>query len=162
MAWVERKRLAAFYLTTANLRQALKEGLLLAALAIPEAVGAARFLVGGIAWAPPGMAFMALANGFFAASLIEEPLFRGFLLGFLRRWGLGEAAAVIIQAVIFLSGHLRYAARGQWWMFAWVLAWGLILGWQASRHRTIAGTVVTHALVNTIVFMFIGGAVTSL
>lgn len=162
MAWTERKRLATFNLTAGNLRQAIREGLLLSLLAIPQGLGAAWLMIGHVAWAPPRVAIAALASGLFTAALIEEPLFRGFLLGFLRRWGLGEVAAVVVQAIVFLAGHLRYAARGQWWMFGWVLAFGLILGWQASRHRTIAGTVVTHALVNTIVFMFIGGAITSL
>ncbi|WP_322798200.1 CPBP family intramembrane glutamic endopeptidase [Thermoflexus sp.] len=104
----------------------------------------------------------ALLQGFIAAALIEEPVFRGFLIGYLRELGLNDGWSVLVQAVLFASGHLRYVGSGRQGLLMMVFVWALIWGWQRIRHGTIVGTILNHALVNATVFLFIGGAVTSL
>ncbi len=162
MVFSARDRLESFFLQSGDLRGALVEGCLLLLLALAEGVGEAYLLLGGVSFLPLEAVPVVLLNSFFTAALIEEVLFRGFLLGYLCEIGIDSNWAIVLQAAIFAGGHLRYLLGGRWWMLIIVLTWGLIFGWQVLRHKTIAGTLLVHTLSNTITFLLIGGTVHSL
>ncbi len=162
MVFTTRDRLKNFFLQSGDLQGALVEGCLLLLLALAEGVGEAYLLLRGVSFLPLTAVPIVLLNSFFMAALIEEVLFRGFLLGYLCEIGIDSSWAIVLQAFLFAGGHLRYLLEGRWWMLVIVLSWGLIFGWQVLRHKTIAGTLLVHTLSNTITFLLIGGTVHSL
>ena|SRR6266498_703786 len=82
------------------------------------------------------------------ASVSEEPLFRGFLWGYLRRSGWKEGWIWLAQAAVFMSAHLyfRDALPFEFWVV--VPLAGLILGFLAWRSRSIAPGMMAHAAYN--------------
>ena len=85
------------------------------------------------------------------AAVNEEPLFRGFLWGFLGKRGLGNAWIWMIQAGLFWLGHIGYLGQiGMHLSFWMALIMGLIFGLIAWRAQDIAPSMITHALVNGI------------
>jgi membrane protease YdiL (CAAX protease family) len=83
------------------------------------------------------------------AAVNEEPLFRGFLWGFLRKKGLRDIWIWMIQAGLFWLGHIGYLGRVDQPISFWIaLIMGLIFGLIAWRARDIAPSMITHALVN--------------
>jgi membrane protease YdiL (CAAX protease family) len=84
----------------------------------------------------------------FTAALAEEPFFRGFLWGSLRKVGIKDVWCWLIQAGLFWLGHayaLLYAPFSFWMI---VPVGGLVLGWLAWRSRSIAPSLVAHGLAN--------------
>jgi membrane protease YdiL (CAAX protease family) len=96
--------------------------------------------------ASTGLAFF-YQLGFAAAS--EEPLFRGFLWGYLRRSGWSHLWTWLAQAVLFMLAHL-YFINGLPFQF-WILvpAAALILGLFAWRSRSVAPGMLAHAAFNS-------------
>ena len=84
------------------------------------------------------------------AAVLEEPLFRGFLWGWLRKKGKSERAIWLIQSVVFFCAHLQYAAQGRWFEFGAMFAAGLIFGALAWRTRSLVPAMLAHALLNCI------------
>lgn len=84
------------------------------------------------------------------AAILEEPLFRGFGWGALRDWGLRDPAVLILQALLFAVSHIYYVkfAPISFWII--VPTVGLVLGLLAWRTRSIATTIIAHALVNAV------------
>jgi membrane protease YdiL (CAAX protease family) len=82
------------------------------------------------------------------AAVSEEPLFRGFLWGYLRRLGWSDTRSWILQAALFMLAHLYFinALHFQFWIL--VPAAGLILGLLAWRSRSIAPGMLAHAAYN--------------
>ncbi len=83
------------------------------------------------------------------AAACEEPLFRGFLWGYLRRLGWPDGRAWLLQAGLFMIAHLYFinALRLQFWLL--IPASGLLFGLFAWRSRSIAPGMLAHAAVNS-------------
>ena len=89
------------------------------------------------------------------APVNEEPLFRGFLWGYLRRLRWREGWIWVFQALLFTSAHLYFAR--QFPLMFWVLipSAGLVFGLLAWRSRSIAPGMLAHAMVNGSVYLII-------
>ena len=87
------------------------------------------------------------------APLIEEPLFRGFLWGYLRQLNWREGWIWLVQAALFTSAHLYFA--NQYPLTFWVLipAAGLLFGLLTWGSRSIAPAILAHALINGSVYV---------
>lgn len=85
------------------------------------------------------------------AGIFEEPFFRGFFWGSLRKLGLKEIWIWLMQAGFFWLGHTYYLVHGPIWSFWFIVpVGGLILGLLAWRSRSVAVSMVTHGLANGI------------
>jgi membrane protease YdiL (CAAX protease family) len=83
------------------------------------------------------------------AAIDEEPLFRGFLWGQLRKAGWREGAIWLAQAALFALGHLPFLERLPLPYFLFnFLGLGLVFGLLAWRSRSIATSMVAHAAYN--------------
>jgi hypothetical protein len=83
------------------------------------------------------------------AAVFEEPLFRGFLWGYLRKAGLRDVWIWLVQAGLFVAGHIYYLNTepfGPWLIRMLIpsLLFGLI-AWQA---RSIAASMAAHGATN--------------
>ncbi len=96
--------------------------------------------------ASTGMAFL-YQLGF--AAVAEEPLFRGFLWGYLRRLGWREAWIWLIQTLLFMLAHLYFidALHFQFWIL--IPGSALVFGLFAWRSRSIAPGMLAHAAINS-------------
>ncbi len=105
------------------------------------------------------------AAAFFA--LVEELLFRGFLLGRLASW-LGPRPANAIQASVFLVAHPRYLGMAagdaslDLWLTVGMLLLGLVAGAVALRYRNVWGAVMVHFGFDFLIFLPIAGVITTL
>ncbi len=88
------------------------------------------------------------------AGITEEPLFRGFLWGYLRKAGWRERWIWICQIVLFTLGHVYYlhTAPISFWIVVPVNA--AVLGVLAWRSRSIATTMACHAADNALGYSF--------
>lgn len=86
-----------------------------------------------------------------AAAVQEEPLFRGFLWGYLEKRGWTTLRILIVQALLFWIGHIYYLVSGDFYSF-WVLplASGLVFGWIAWKGKDIAPSMFAHGFFNSI------------
>lgn len=82
------------------------------------------------------------------AAVTEEPLFRGFLWGFLRKLNWRETWIWLFQAGLFMLGHIYYLHRAPISLWIVVPVGALVLGWLAWRSRTIAASMAAHGMVN--------------
>lgn len=97
----------------------------------------------GLASTSPVVLGLALVLVVVVTPLWEETLFRGLVYaGFLRRWG--PAGAVLGSAAVFAVFHVVPA------LWAYLLPFGLFLGWVRWHHRTIWASVAAHALNNAL------------
>ncbi len=82
------------------------------------------------------------------AAVAEEPLFRGFLWGYLRKTGWRDVWIWLFQAGLFWLGHIYYLGKSP--ISFWLLAptGGLVLGALAWRSRSIATSMAAHAVMN--------------
>ena len=89
------------------------------------------------------------------APVNEEPLFRGFLWGYLRwlRWK--EGWIWIFQAALFTSAHLYFARQYPLTFWVFIPLAGLLFGWLAWRSRSVAPGMLAHAMVNGSVYLLI-------
>jgi membrane protease YdiL (CAAX protease family) len=84
----------------------------------------------------------------FYAGGMEEPLFRGFLWGALRRAGWRDRWICLFQAGLFGLGHIYYLTGGLYWSFGFTLVAGLVFGILAWRSRSIATSMLAHGVTN--------------
>jgi membrane protease YdiL (CAAX protease family) len=89
------------------------------------------------------------------AAISEEPVFRGFLWGYLRRSGLREIWVWLAQAVLFMSAHLYFKDALPFNFWVVVPAAGLLLGLLAWRSRSIAAGMLAHAAYNAGVYVIL-------
>ncbi len=84
------------------------------------------------------------------AAVSEEPLFRGFLWGYLRKGGWSDGWICLFQAGLFMLGHIYYlnSLPISFWII--VPTGGLVLGWLAWRSRSIATSISAHATLNAL------------
>lgn len=123
----------------------------------------ARWSLGGVYWLPWNDWAPTLLANFLSAAVPEELTYRSLILGALRRWGVRPLWAVLV--VGFLFGpvhHNRYLWRGDLFILAVVTAFGLVAAWLTLRRGNVVGAVLGHAMMNFLIFLFIGGKVTSL
>ncbi len=83
------------------------------------------------------------------AAVFEEPLFRGFLWGYLRRWRWPNILIWLFQAGLFTLGHAYYLKDEAFfpWLVRMMLP-SLILGLIAWRAQSIFASMVTHGVFN--------------
>lgn len=85
---------------------------------------------------------------------MEEPLFRGFFWGYLNKYKLSDITICIIQTLLFWGGHINYIDTGlNFWIWHPITAF--LLGLIIVKTKNIAYSLGAHALVNTIVQIFI-------
>lgn len=84
----------------------------------------------------------------FYAGAMEEPLFRGFLWGALRRLGWRNGWICLFQAGIFCLGHIYYIPAKLYWSFGFTFIAALVFGFLAWRSRSIATSMAAHGFVN--------------
>ncbi len=82
------------------------------------------------------------------AAVTEEPVFRGFLWGILRKKGWRDAAILLFQAFLFLLGHAYYLRDLPLTFWISIPIGGLALGALAWRSRTITASLAAHTMVN--------------
>lgn len=95
-------------------------------------------------------AFVAIFIQLGNAATIEEPLFRGFLWGFLkeRRWK--EKWIWLFQALLFMLGHIYYLGSANYSFFLVVPLGALLLGWMAWRSGSIGTSMIVHGIGNSL------------
>jgi hypothetical protein len=83
------------------------------------------------------------------AAVWEEPLFRGFLWGYLRRWRWPNVLIWLFQAALFASGHIYYLKEEAFvpWLIRMMLP-ALLTGLIAWQARSIFASMVTHGVFN--------------
>lgn len=84
------------------------------------------------------------------AASVEEPLFRGFLWGYLRQLGWQDRWIWLVQAALFVVGHLYHLGRSDVSFWVIVPLGGLVLGWIAWRSRSVGASMTVHALGNAL------------
>lgn len=82
------------------------------------------------------------------AAVSEEPLFRGFLWGWLRRTGWQDRWILLFQAGLFMLSHIYYIERLPYSFWIVVPVGSLVFGWLAWRSRSIATSMAAHAALN--------------
>ncbi len=84
-----------------------------------------------------------------ASAVMEEPLFRGFLWGILRKAGWKDFWTWVFQAVLFDFSHIYY-----WKVFPIsilsVFLAGLFFGLLAWRSKSISTSIVAHSIINAL------------
>lgn len=88
------------------------------------------------------------------AAVSEEPLFRGFLWGFLRKRNWREVWIWLLQAALFTLSHFYYINKHpiSFWIIVPIAS--LVLGWLAWRSRTIVSSMAAHGMLNATVYSF--------
>ena len=101
---------------------------------------------------PPFPGYVALLSPFYQlgyAAVPEEPLFRGFLWGGLKRAGVKDFWILLIQAVLFLAGHIHLLNTKQALLnLSIVFLFALFAGIIAWRSRSIAASMAFHGFYN--------------
>jgi membrane protease YdiL (CAAX protease family) len=96
-----------------------------------------------------GYFFMLVLVQMTTAAVFEEPFFRGFLWGMLRRARWNDAVIWLAQAALFTLGHvyyLRTESIGPWLIRMFIPS--LLLGLVAWRAKSITASIVTHGVLN--------------
>ena len=91
-----------------------------------------------------------LSTQFINASVMEEPLFRGFFWGYLRQRGLNNLQILLVQGGLFWLAHIYYLGRVAFSFWVLIPSVGLIFGWLAWRSRSIAPSLLAHTLINAL------------
>ena len=96
---------------------------------------------------------VALSVNFFQASIFEEPLFRGFLWGYLFKLVKDEKKVLLLQMLLFWVAHIKYiGAPATFWIS--VPLSGLLLGLLVWRSRSLTTSMFAHAAMNAVVYLF--------
>ncbi len=84
-----------------------------------------------------------------SAAVFEEPLFRGFLWGYLRLAKWKNVWIWLFQAALFMLGHVYYLRAEPFvpWMVRLMIP-SLLLGLVAWGARSITASMVTHGFIN--------------
>ncbi|MHB8087364.1 MAG: CPBP family intramembrane glutamic endopeptidase [Anaerolineaceae bacterium] len=89
-------------------------------------------------------------NQISSAAIDEEPLFRGFLWGMLLKSGWKNVWIWLFQTALFVIGHLYYLNGPLLSLWLYVPIAGLVFGALVWRSKTIASSMATHALSNSL------------
>ncbi|HWI53178.1 MAG TPA: CPBP family intramembrane glutamic endopeptidase [Symbiobacteriaceae bacterium] len=85
---------------------------------------------------------------FSRAATFEEPLFRGFLWGYLKSAGWKDLWIWLLQAGLFVAGHAYYIGKANISFLLIVPVGALVMGWIAWRSRSIGSSMIVHGLGN--------------
>lgn len=91
--------------------------------------------------------FIQLGN----AAAIEEPLFRGFLWGFLKSHHWNGYFIWLFQAILFSLAHIYYFGANNFSFFVVVPFSALMFGLCAWRSRSIGTSMVVHGFYNSMI-----------
>ena len=119
----------------------------LAGGATPTGRGTADAVAGLLDVDPATVASLFIVTAILAP-ILEETVFRGFLLPSLTKW-MPVPAAVVVSAVAFAAAHL--SAKD----FPQLLAFGLLLGFSYARTRNLLTTMVMHGAWNGSVLLLL-------
>ena len=93
------------------------------------------------------------------AAAAEEPLFRGFLWGGLRRYGWKDHWIWLFQAFLFAAGHVYYVGVYNISAFLLVPLASMALGLIAWKTRSVGSSMIVHGIVNgfgnTLAYLFL-------
>lgn len=84
------------------------------------------------------------------AAVSEEPLFRGFLWGYLQKLQWKGVWIWLFQAGLFMLGHIYYINRFPVSFWIIVPVGALVLGGLAWKSKTIASSLAAHATINAL------------
>lgn len=84
------------------------------------------------------------------ASITEEPLFRGFIWGYLMEFKWNDWLIIVFQAILFMMGHVYFIGRYPIFVFIRVFIGSFIFGLIVWKSHSIATSMVTHSLVNSL------------
>lgn len=87
------------------------------------------------------------------AGVNEEPLFRGFLWGYLKQRKMPEFWILLVQTFLFGLAHIYHLQRHPSYFWILVPVAGLVMGYVAWRSRSIVTSMIVHGLINTIVLL---------
>ena len=97
-----------------------------------------------------GYFFYSLGN----PALSEEPVFRGFLWGIMRRFGYKEKTILCFQAILFTLAHFDFNSKQPVVVFfVGTLIFSVLVGFIAWKSRSVTPGLVAHALHNTMVYL---------
>lgn len=83
------------------------------------------------------------------AAVLEEPLFRGFIWGYLVKLKWKESWIWLLQAFLFMLGHIYYLGSLNLAFFIGVPVTALVLGLLVWKSKSIGTSMTAHALINT-------------
>jgi len=86
-----------------------------------------------------------------SAAAVEEPLFRGFLWGFLKNQHWNEYLIWLFQAALFMLGHIYYFGINNFSFFIIVPFSALMFGLFAWRSRSIGTSMIVHGFYNSVI-----------
>jgi membrane protease YdiL (CAAX protease family) len=96
----------------------------------------------------PNLLFILPAQQLVMAGVMEEPFFRGFLWGGLRRSGWKDGWILFFQTGLFLLGHMYYFGNMPISFWVVVPTGGLVLGFLTWKSRSIATSMTAHGFSN--------------
>jgi hypothetical protein len=82
------------------------------------------------------------------AGVIEEPVFRGFLWGYLIKLNWSDRRIWLVQAGLFTLAHIYYINTYPISFFVIVPVGALALGYLAWKSRSVATSMVAHGMMN--------------
>ena len=161
--WLERGHWDDFFLTHRNLNLAVRDGLWIGVAFVPIGWLYAQWRLGGVYWLPWDDWLFTFLAALIPAGLQEELAYRGFLLGLTQRWRFSPAWAILLVGLLFGPlHHNRYLWRGDFLTLAIVTTFGFVAAWLTLKRRNVAGAIIGHTAMNFLIFLFIGGKVTTL
>ena len=89
------------------------------------------------------------------APINEEPLFRGFLWGYLRQLHWREIRILLFQTTLFTSAHFYLAKQFPLMFWVFIPSVAILFGLMTWRSRSIAPAIFAHAMVNGSVYFLI-------
>jgi membrane protease YdiL (CAAX protease family) len=92
----------------------------------------------------------------FHSAILEEPLFRGFLWGYLSHRGLEEKKIIFIQAILFWAVHINYLSKPYVFCIALPIA-GIVFGIMVWKSDSLASVIGAHGIYNVILGIFFSG-----
>jgi membrane protease YdiL (CAAX protease family) len=99
-----------------------------------------------------GAFLLMFINSFSHSAALEEPVFRGFLWGYLSDRGWTDKKIWLFQAGLFWLAHIKYIGRPYTFLITAPLI-GLLLGFLAWKSRSIAPSMIAHATYNAFKFV---------
>lgn len=100
---------------------------------------------------------ISILSGFwsiFTGGIIEEIVFRGFILGYISLYNPLDFRGNLAQGFLFGIVHL-----GRYWNYypglIFVTGFGLLAGWLTQKYQSIVGATVAHVLMNLVPFLLI-------
>jgi membrane protease YdiL (CAAX protease family) len=86
-----------------------------------------------------------------SAAISEEPLFRGFIWGYLKNRNWKWYWILFFQALLFIIGHLYHLYSGNLYSFFIIVPiGGLLFGFIAYRSKSIGNSMICHGLLNAL------------